>query len=284
MHGNADKIWIKEYDGRDWKLEKIEGNDLPEDLLLDILGNRKNVLFVEGERGSYDVQLYSEIYPDYYVIPCGSCTQVIERTKAFNNSKSLHHLDVYGIIDRDYRSDYEIGQLAEEHIYTLQVAEVENLFLVESLIRIMAERFGCNPEETFQKIKAYIIHQRFVNQIGKQICQSVVAEIKYQLSTASISIKNETEAKSNLSTMLSKIDFDTTKAVHEQKFRSALANDDYAMVLRVFNEKSLSKSIGEKFGIKNDVYCSKVISFLHGDQHDAIVAALLPYFPTEIPR
>ena len=49
-HGQSDKIWIKEYDGTNWKLEKILDNELPEELLFDILGSRKNVLFVEGKK------------------------------------------------------------------------------------------------------------------------------------------------------------------------------------------------------------------------------------------
>ena len=85
-HGNADKIWIKEFNGEHWKLQKLESNDLPEELLFDILGSRKNVLFVEGEKNSYDTQLYTILYPNYYVIACGSCTRVIARTKAFRNT------------------------------------------------------------------------------------------------------------------------------------------------------------------------------------------------------
>ena len=131
MHKNADKFWIQKYDGHNWNFEKIEDDNLPEELLLDILGSRNNVLFVEGEKSSFDIQLYTSIYPKYYIVPCGSCTQVIERTKAFNNNPNLHNLKVYGIIDRDYRSDYEIEKLKENNIHTLGVAEVENLFLTE---------------------------------------------------------------------------------------------------------------------------------------------------------
>ena len=43
MHPNADKLWIKEYDGQNWKLEKIDSANLPEELLLDILGSRKDL-------------------------------------------------------------------------------------------------------------------------------------------------------------------------------------------------------------------------------------------------
>lgn len=50
MHKNADKFWIQKYDGHNWNFEKIEDDNLPEELLLDILGSRNNVLFVEGEK------------------------------------------------------------------------------------------------------------------------------------------------------------------------------------------------------------------------------------------
>ena len=166
-HGQSDKIWIKEYDGTNWKLEKILDNELPEELLFDILGSRKNVLFVEGEKSSYDTQLYTVLYPDYYVIACGSCTQVIARTKAFQNNPTLHHCEVYGLIDLDYRSDYEIEKYKEDHIYTLNVAEVENLFLVEELIRLFANHLERNPDEVFANIKDYVINSRFAKQIKK---------------------------------------------------------------------------------------------------------------------
>ena len=193
-HGNANIIWVKEYDGTGWKLECLGDGDLPEELLLDILGSRKNVLFVEGERDSYDTQLYTELYPSYHVIPCGSCTQVIARTKAFRSNPSLHDCEVYGLIDRDYRSEYEIAEYKAKNIFTLNVAEVENLFIVEEMIRLMAVHMGKDADEVFANVKNYIIAERYANQVNKQILQSVVAEIKYKLTCAEISKKGETEA------------------------------------------------------------------------------------------
>lgn len=68
QHAHAEKIWVKEYDGKSkWIFEKVQESDLPEDLLLDVMGNRKQVLFVEGEKNSFDSQLYSAIYKKYYV-------------------------------------------------------------------------------------------------------------------------------------------------------------------------------------------------------------------------
>ena len=83
LHKSTDKVWVRSYDGAKWDLSPIPESDLPEQLLLELLGNRKNVLFVEGTNNSYDVQLYSALYPDFYVVPCGGCDQVISNTKAF---------------------------------------------------------------------------------------------------------------------------------------------------------------------------------------------------------
>lgn len=237
-----------------------------------------------GIRKKSPTQLYTVLYPGYYVIPCGSCTQVIARTKAFKNSPTLHHCQVYGIIDRDYRSDYEISKYAEDNIYTIDVAEVENLFLVEELVRLIASHLAKKPDSVFSEVKSYIIQERFARQIDKQICQSVVANLKYQLSSAELSKKNETDAKNSLNTVLASIDYDHTKGEQESKFKDALAGSDYKKVLKVFNEKSLSTSIGHYFNHENSEYCNLVIALLRGEKHDDIVAAISPYLPTEIPR
>lgn len=283
-HGQSDKVWIKEYDGTHWKLEKIADQELPEELLFDILGSRKNVLFVEGERNSYDTQLYSFLYPNYYVIACGSCTQVISRTKAFRNSPSLHHCQVFGIIDRDYRSDYEIEKYKDDGIYTLKVAEVENLFLVEELIRLIADYLGKSPDESFSQIREYVIHTRFAHQIDRQICQSVVAHLKYQLTAIELSKRNDDEAKNSLNTALQNIDYEKTKAEEESKFKGALCEDNYAKVLSVFNEKSLISSIGHFLGLVDKEYCNSILALLNGKMYNEISDAISTYLPPEIPR
>ena len=283
-HGQSDKIWIKEFDGTNWTLERIQNSELPEELLFDILGSRKNVLFVEGEKNSYDTQLYTILYPNYYVIACGSCTQVIARTKAFRSNPALHHCEVYGLIDHDYRSDYEISKYKEEFIYTLDVAEVENLFLVEGLIQLLATHLGRNPDEVFACIKNYIVNVRFAKQIDKQICQSVVAHLKYQLSSIELSKKSDDEAKASLNAALQAIDYEKTKSEQETKFREALAGADYASILRVFNEKGIINSIGHFFGLNDKEYCNTILYLLKGRMHDEIIDAVSKYLPTEIPR
>ena len=47
-HGTSDKVWVKSHDGEKWCWEFIPESDLPEQLLLELLGNRKNVLLLKG--------------------------------------------------------------------------------------------------------------------------------------------------------------------------------------------------------------------------------------------
>ena len=282
MHSHAEKIWIREFDGENWKIAQPGHSELPEDLLLDILGNRNPVLFVEGEKNSYDTKLYTYLYPQYYVIPGGSCSQVIARTKAFQNIKSLHHCDVYGIIDRDYRSEYEIAKYKENKIYTIEVSEVENLFLIDGLLKIIAEHMAIEPNTAISAIHSYVIEERFKKQIQTQICQSVVAQLKYQLNSAEISKTNEQEAKRSLDNILANIDFEKIKKEQEKIFNDALA-EGYASVLKVFNEKGIVKSVGHFFGIENKNFCQLVLGLLNGEKREAIISVIKPYLPMEIP-
>ena len=285
-HSNVPKYWIKEFDGVHWKFEELKTEDLPEELTIEILGSRRSVIFVEGEKNSYDYQLYTQLYPDYYIIPCGSCSQVINRTKAFKSSKALHDCNVYGLIDRDYRSEKEITSLAKDNIFTLKVAEVENLFLVEDLILFIANKLGLSDigKIIVENVKKFVIETKFKNMLNKQICQSVVYEIKHQLSCIEISKDNEADAKSTLQKGWEAIDYDEIKADKEHQFNEILDSADYREVLKVFNEKGIASEIAKQFKLDKGTYQERVINFLRNDYHDDIINILKSYLPNDIPR
>lgn len=280
-HSGSDKIWVKDYNNDKWNIELLQDHDLPEDLLFEILGSRKNVLFVEGEKNSYDTQLYRLLYPSFHVIPCGSCSQVIARTKAFRNIESLHHFKAYGIIDRDFRSQQEIKKYESQNILVLEVAEVENLFLTKELVRFLAKRLNENPDEVFEKIKNYI-SERFKSQLENQICRSIVANIKYKLSSIEVSQTNEEETKLSLENGLNQINFDQIKEIQRSIFQDILASEDYDSILRVFNEKGLSKSVGHYFGLQNNRYCDKILSFLKEEKYSFAREDLRKYISSTI--
>ncbi|MDU1591968.1 MAG: DUF4435 domain-containing protein [Streptococcus anginosus] len=275
-HKNSEKIWIKSYDGENWDLEKIISKELPEKLLFDILGSRKNILFVEGEESSFDTQLYSILYPDYFIIPCGSCIQVIMRTKSFNSTQNIHNNNVYGIIDRDFRTQDEINKLEKHNIYTLKVSEVENLFIIEELISFLADYLAKNFNDIFSNIKNYIINERFDNQISSQVNKSVVSQIKYELSMVEIS---EINTKESFTNAIENINVDSIYEDTLNSYKEALLSIDYKKVLEMFNEKGLSKSIGRYLGIQNNDYLNTVISILRNKEQTEVFEMFKNYVP-----
>ena len=275
-HKNADKVWVKEYDGENWKIEKIEQNNgLPEQLLLDIMGNRKKVLFVEGTAESYDTQLYSVIYKDYYVIPCGGCSSVINFTKAMKDNAQLHHLECYGLIDRDYRTEEEIESLKAKGIYTIDVAEVENLFLVEELLLVINDILSPGDSKV-ENIKNKII-EFYQSQKDTQICKAIVAELKHKLSTIDINKKGKEQLKQALKDGFRDISFDSIK---EEKQNIFDLSTEYKEVLKLFNQKRVSHIVMENFGIRD--YEQFVIGQLQGDKSEEIIEAIKKYLPEAI--
>ncbi len=283
-HQQSQKIWVKEFDGANWIFEKVEDSALPEQLLLDIMGNRRKVLFVEGTSDSYDTQLYTQLFKEYYVVPCGGCSKVIEQTKAMRANQQLHDLECYGLIDRDYRCDTEIDNLRRDGIYVLDVAEVENLFIVEELLQAINQIQGFADQSRIDAVETYIIDTRFSGEINKQIQSATISEIKYRLSTIDVSGQADEEIQNQLSRFFENFDYTSIKRPVEEAFTTAKATRDYKRVLRLFNRKSLMDSIGHYFGLTNQDYSNYVLRQLNGPNAAIIKAAIDSYLPVEIPH
>lgn len=282
-HIQSEKIWIKEYNGKTWKYEKVIESLLPERLLLEILGNRKNVLFVEGTTSSYDTKFYRAIYKNYYIVPCGSCTSVINYTKAFNNTDQLHNLKCYGIIDRDYRSDYEIERYKDDNIFCLKVAEVENLFIVPEMLDYVNKVMANEDDSKVVDIKNYILTTRYHNEKNQQICKAIVSETKYKLSNIDLSNVSENEIEEKLKKIYSEISYDKINQDIKNKYNEITDIHHYNDCLAIYNQKGLIKSIGHFIGLRDQEYCDFILRKLKTDNNQEIVDLIKPYLPEEIP-
>ncbi|MDM5460026.1 DUF4435 domain-containing protein (plasmid) [Bacillus mycoides] len=262
-HEHAKKLWVKEYDGNNWGLAivNIDGS-LPEQCLLDILGNRKSTIFVEGTAESFDTAIYREIYKDYYIVPCGSSINVIEYTKSMNSNNQLHHLKAYGIVDRDFRSEAEIKYLHSQGIFVLNIAEVENLFCIEEVLQEVNKHFVFNNNSRIETAKKYVIEDRFNKQISQQIAKAITSQVKYKLTKYDVSGNNIEEIENKLNNIQEYIKFSEIFSLINDEFYTILHSKDYAEVLKVFNEKGLSSSIGSYFGVNNREYCDLVLRLL----------------------
>lgn len=179
---DAKKLWIRNYDGAAlWNWQEVpEIEAIPENLIIEIIGNRKNIIFCEGEKASYDTILYQAAFPDYHIVPRGGCEKVIESTKAVRENPSLHHLQAFGIIDNDYRTAEEINALRDAGIYTINVAEVENLFCIEPILRIVAGNQHLDANTTIAAVTTFIIGC-LTAEFETQITNRAEREIQFRL-------------------------------------------------------------------------------------------------------
>jgi ABC-type cobalamin/Fe3+-siderophores transport system ATPase subunit len=126
-------------DGWDLRLVDQDGA-VPESVRLAILGGRRQVLFLEGERHSLDVRLYEVLYPAWSLSPVGSCEEVIRAVTGLRTSQAYHWAEGRGVVDGDGRTDDERRALADKAVLALAVSEVESLYYCEAVRRAVAVR------------------------------------------------------------------------------------------------------------------------------------------------
>ncbi len=282
---DAKKIWIKNFNiekGLEkWDFEVLEDHEyIPDSLMIEVLGNRKNVLFVEGEKGSYDNQLYPYIYDDYYVIPCHNCSKVIEMTKAFNEErvKNLHNFTVKGLIDRDYMTDKEVDSYKDANIFTLDVSEVENLYLIEEIQRIIAENQALEDvNKTLEEVKE-VLFKAFVDEYDSQIASICEREVQYKLRCYTKKENDIESLKSELKTLVDGVNIDEIYNNTSKRVEEILSSRNLNELLKIYNRKSLSKRISKLFNLNGD-YTSLVLRLLKTDKKKQIIDALKMYTP-----
>ncbi len=275
---NSKKIWLKSFNGQNWAWEEIsEDQDLPSELLLEILGSRKPIVFVEGENGSFDVSLYREILSEFLVIPRGSCTQVIQSVKALKANSQLHHLNVYGLIDRDRRPQHEIVKLEQDSIFVLNVAEVENLFCTQELLEIISNRLARNAVEDFQTVSTTIFN-RLHSELETQVSLHVSGEVKFLLNMFDTNKKGEQEISNELQKMVSEINVQQLFEIQKDKFEQIIANKNYNELLVMYNRKTLASQASEALGLAKKSLPETVVRLARGECKESIKNALKPYF------
>jgi len=265
---NAHKVWAKSYEGSNvWDYELLEDESpIPEQLYLEILGSRKPVLFLEGDNSSIDYELYEQVYFEYTLKPLGSCEKVIHSVKSFNEQNSFHHIESFGIIDRDRRIEDDVIRLNSKSIWVLDVAESENLLLLEGVVKSVAKHMGKDPNDVFNQVKDNLI-QFFNSQLEAQILLHFKETIRRKLIEAS----NFNER--TISNVIPEIDSSYTNIDKQQvfdaiktEFENIVQSNDYDGVLRVFNLKNAlipNSKICELTDVKNKTgYLKLVITIL----------------------
>ena len=256
----AQKLWLKSYTSgvlEDWELEPISDNDIPEVLLMKILGSRKKILFCEGKSGGIDHQIFECLFPNYTVIPVASCKDVINYTRAFNKI-SNKYADALGIIDRDFRTPEQLNKLETEQIFSYDVAEIENLFLVEDFIESFASYK--NEECDLINIKDRIL-RIFADNIEQQTSFYVTQKINYIFNESHVRTgKTKEEVSTQFREFVDNIRIEDCYRERIEMLEKIISDKDYKNAILFYNNKGLHTVVEQSFGISS--YSKKALNFL----------------------
>ncbi|WP_173383145.1 DUF4435 domain-containing protein [Fibrobacter succinogenes] len=239
---NVKKIWMKKFIAPDrWEMEPLPTNkDLPEILYMGLLGSRKPILFCEGTKASLDYKLYTRLFPNYTVIPVEGHLQVINYTRAFNNSYEVHGNRAIGIIDGDFHKQDQKNAWKEISIYSLDVQEIENVLCDEDVLNRAVEYFHADQDALEKaKEKLFVELQRHIDcQCAEYTVQMINNRFKENMLKNSKDLEIlKNSVKKLADEMLENVDV----FVDERKacLRNIIDAKDFAEGVKRFNNKGL---------------------------------------------
>lgn len=268
-------VWVRDFDpvSRRWDYSLLEPNSpLTSEVYMSIIGARKPVLFIEGDANhSIDAKLYPLIFTDFTVKPLGSCNKVIESTRTFNDLSDFHHLNSFGLVDRDRRTDSEVKYLHKKKIMVPDVAEIENLLMLEEVISIVARHNGCDPQKACANVRRAVI-DKFRAELTEQALQHTRNRVK---TTVEFRIDGRFADINQLENhMLELVKEINPRAIYRDycnTFRNYVRDADYRAILRVFNQKTILSSCGvaQNCGLRSkDEYINCILSILRSSSAD----------------
>lgn len=274
---NAQVVWVRKFyfDSKSWDYVILPPDTrINDDMYMTLAGARKPVLFIEGDaRHSIDAKLYPLVFRDYTVKSLGGCDKVIEATRTFNDLNSLHHMLSRGIVDRDRRSPQEVGYLRDRNIFVPEVAEIENILMLEEVIRTVASVRGKNEHRVFDSVRKSIINQ-FKADLHKQALLHTRHRVK-RLTECRIDGKfpNITALENHMLNLVNEI---KPRKLYEnlcREFQGYVSTGDYSSILRVYNQKSMlpSSNVAGLCGLSNkEAYIQTIINILRHNGQPAM--------------
>ena len=126
-----------------WEIDELPADTVIDDALKrDLLGARRQVLFVEGTEGSLDKKLYGLVFPTVSVIPKGSCHAVEGAVVGVRAGEGLHWLQAFGIVDGDGYGPDQIQEKRDKGVYAIPFYSVEAIYFHPEIIERICKRIA----------------------------------------------------------------------------------------------------------------------------------------------
>lgn len=264
---NKTLLWNKKFlPPFDWEVEEIESdNDIPDVLMFQIVGCRKNVVFCEGDdRNSLDYKIYSQLFNDYNVIPVQGHDTVIKYCNSFNRNKGLSGIKAFGIIDGDAWSEDEINSLKEDNIMVLPYNEMENFICDSKILNYIAKATGSSKEAVSNYISKFfdIVSTDKKRQAVWYANNSLNNYLKHNMLKKDKYIE---ELESEVNTIVSTNSVRNYYNIRIEQLEKHLSEEDYNALIKLVNlKKKLTRELANKFIVNN--YEERVINLIRNEE------------------
>lgn len=241
---NSVILWVRQFTYPDkWDLTQIPtGEYLTSDMTLSLVGAKIPLLLCEGEKDSFDVKIFSQLFlNDYSIVPIKGHREVIEGTKAINNlpmnqfkNKSI------GIVDGD-GLDNEVESLQHNNVFAMPVNEIEMLLITDPIMNevlsasygndVVKEKIKCFKKEFFKTLSNE-------ESLDRMIINTITNKINFKLEYSFIERprkidKLKTMWKSTSEEIESILEIDDLK----EYIQKIVRNEDYESALKYCNLK-----------------------------------------------
>lgn len=283
------KFVISDYmpDGPKWRIEAVpEDTGFSEELTTLLLGSRRPVLFIEGGDESLDRAVYRCAYPEWTVVPMGSCGDVLHAVASMRANAALTRISCAGIVDGDGHDSEEIERLTKLGIAVLPVSEIENLFLLPDISREVALADNCVESEADSRVAA--LKQRILNvarspDVVKPVIQRyVLRRVDRALKGLDLS-GNRTIDEIDAAYRQRTHDAEIPKLARELEARiaTAITNEDVPELLKLIDNKGmLAHAASCLKNTRREAFESWLVRSLLGDKEPRLRAALKQVLPT----
>lgn len=193
-------------------LDNIE-NPIDEHVIVDILGSRNDVLFVEGTSTSLDVDLYSTLFPTVSVVSKQKCDLVELSVKGLRNNDFAHRVNAFGIIDNDNKVPSQISNLNKNFVFSLEVHSIESIYYHPVMLRFVLDLSKDvnaidDVDKVFTEIRSFILEtlvKQKDNLCSRAVEKTIRAEIMSVIPTQKeIRSGNDFKKEISISSILSK--------------------------------------------------------------------------------
>lgn len=276
---NSKLFWIEKYDGSEWTYKPLPENDnLPQNLMVSLVGNREPVLFCESQdEYRYDDIVFKMMFPEFKVVPAAGCDAVIAKVKAYAITGLPQK--AFGIIDCDYKDKAYLEGQEAKGIFHLPFFEIENFLFSEEIVTGVIAQYSRDKENAFENLKASL-KSDFIEKKEQWITRKIAFYLRTKFFTGKIkNLKNCDELKKAYTDYTRSINLDELYFSFKTEIEKVIDTDNYNTYLRYYDNKGMFTDFAKQLVLENNMrYKEAVLSFLN-DHKEVLVELRAKYFP-----